>query len=239
MKPLENPDIKGRLKDHPLLRYVSSVQEIGLTEAFRFDLKDPRVPPRTPRLIETDRETAVLFTLNRQSFTDLVMTFPILNDKGEWTTTWPLRLSFPLFLTNVVYVLGSVNDGTNEEVKRPGDDKQLRPDQPVKTIEVEDPDGSSEVLSRGGGAQFLYGKTDRVGVYKVKWDGRVQQSFAVNLLDDMESNLQPRDAIEIGDARIVAGEVRGQPREIWKWVALAALLLLLLEWYVYNRRVYI
>ncbi len=239
MKPLANPEIKGRLKDHPLLRYLSSVHTIALTEAFEFDFKDPRVPPRTPRLIETDRETAVLFTLSRQSYTDLVMTFPILNREGKWTTTWPLHLGFPLFLTNVVTVLGNVDDGSSAEVARPGAVKVLRPDHAVRSITIQDPDGHTETLNRGLRADFPYGPLPRVGIYQVQWDGRVQRRFAVNLLDSSESDLVPRPAIDIGDAQVAAGEVAGRPRDIWKWIALAALVLLLLEWYVYNRRVYI
>jgi hypothetical protein len=73
----------------------------------------------------------------------------------------------------------------------------------------------------------------------VQWDGRVQRRFAVNLLDSSESDLVPRPAIDIGDAQVAPGEVHSRPRDIWQWIALAALLLLLLEWYVYNRRVYI
>jgi hypothetical protein len=239
MKPLQNTEIKGRLKDHPLLRYLSSVHTIGLTEAFRFDLKDSRVPPRTPRLIETDRETAVLFTLARQSFTDLVMTFPILNSEGKWTTTWPLHLGFPLFLTNVVTVLGNVEDGTEAEIVHPGGAKVIRPDRAMRTIEVEGPDGKRETVSRSLRVDFVHGPLPRVGVYHVSWDGQVQTAFAVNLLDSAESDLTPRPSIDIGDERIVAGETRSTPRDVWKWIALAALLLLLLEWYIYNRRVYI
>jgi hypothetical protein len=239
MKPLQNPEIKGRLKDHPLLRYLASVHTIGLTEAFRFDLKDPRVPPRTPRLIETDRETAVLFTLNRQSFTDLVMTFPIQNLEGKWATTWFVHLGFPIFMTNVVTVLGNVNDGLNDPVVRPGDFKTLWPDRAMREVEVEAPGGQVERVQRGLRAIFAYGPAPRVGIYQVRWDGRVQRSFAVNLLDSAESDLTPRSSIDIGDERIAAGATRATPRDVWKWVALAALLLLLVEWYIYNRRVYI
>jgi hypothetical protein len=239
MKPLENPDIKGRLKEHPLLRYMSSVHSIGLTEAFRFDLKDPRVPPRTPRLIETDRETAVLFTLARQSYTDLVMTFPILNSEGKWTTTWPLHLGFPMFMTNVVTVLGNVEDGVDEEIARPGREKVIRPDRPMRTLEVENPDGTRETLNRTQRAEFIFGPLPRVGIYQVRWAGKLQRSFAVNLLDSAESDVVPRPSIDIGDERIVAGETRSTPRDVWKWVALIALILLVLEWYIYNRRVYI
>ena len=44
----------------------------------------------------------------------LVLASPLLNDKGDLTTNWPLQPSFPLFLRNVVYVLGNVNDAVRE-----------------------------------------------------------------------------------------------------------------------------
>jgi hypothetical protein len=61
----------------------------------------------------------------------------------------------------------------------------------------------------------------------------------VNLLDANESNIEPRTDIKIGSDEVAAGEERRQPRELWKWLALAALGLLLVEWYVYNRRIYV
>lgn len=54
-----------------------------------------------------------------------------------------------------------------------------------------------------------------------------------------ESNIEPRPAIQIGTERVAAGTEIGQPRDLWKWFALAALVLLLAEWYIYNWRVYI
>ena len=52
-------------------------------------------------------------------------------------------------------------------------------------------------------------------------------------------NIEPRPSIQIGNERLTAGQQSTPPREMWKWFALAALLLLLLEWYIYNRRVYV
>ena len=39
--------------------------------------------------------------------------------------------------------------------------------------------------------------------------------------------------------KVASGVVQSQPRDLWKWMALAALLLVLLEWYIYNRRIFI
>jgi hypothetical protein len=211
----------------------------GWSHTFRFDLKDPRVPPRTPRLLESDRDTVLLFTLPRQSYTDLVQTFPLLDDQGRFNTTWPLHPSFPLFLRNVAYTLGNVSDAAGEENTQPGQVKTLRPDVPLKEIEVINPAGEVVKLERGTRPDFAFGKTDRVGIYAVRWDGEHRRDFAVNLLDSDESNLEPRPDIQVGEAVVQAGAARGTPRDTWKWVALAALGLLMLEWYIYNKRVYI
>src|SRR5262249_9226202 len=101
------------------------------------------------------------------------------------------------------------------------------------------PGGKGEALKRGTRPDFSFGDTERVGVYTVRWDGKPQRDFAVNLLDADESNIDPRTEIQIGQDSIKSGQERGTPRDTWKWVALGALGLLLLEWYIYNRRVYI
>jgi hypothetical protein len=59
------------------------------------------------------------------------------------------------------------------------------------------------------------------------------------MLDADESNIEPRSTVYIGPDAVMAGRERSQPRETWKWLVLAALTFLLLEWYVYNKRVYV
>jgi hypothetical protein len=238
MPPLENAVIRNPASAHPLMRNLTALDEIAVAEAFRFDLRDPRVPSRTPRLLEADRENALLVALARRSFTDLVMTFPLVNSKGEWTTTWNLKLSFPVFLRNVVYTLGNVNDAAAEENVQPGDVKTLRPDAAVKEMQVTDPSGAVQTLERSVQADFLYKDTDRVGIYRAAWDGG-GRSFAVNLLDADESNIQPRDAVQLGSQQIAAGKERGWTTDTWKWGVLAALVLLLAEWAFYHRRIFV
>jgi von Willebrand factor type A domain/Aerotolerance regulator N-terminal len=238
MEPLQNAAIRNPASTHPLMRHLTALDEIAVSETFRFDLRDERVPPRTPRLLEADRENALLFALPRRSFTDLVMTFPLVNAKGEWTTTWNLKLSFPVFLRNVLYILGNVSDATAEENVQPGDVKALRPDVVVKRVEVTDPGGATEMLERSVQADFLYKNTECVGVYRARWEGG-GRSFAVNLLDADESNVQPRNAVRLGSQDIPAGRERGWSADTWKWGVLAALILLLTEWAFYHRRIFV
>jgi hypothetical protein len=237
MPPLKDLQIRNPASRHPLMRHLSGLDDIALGEAFRFDLKDPRVPPRTPRLLETGGETAVLFVLERRAFADLVMTFPLVNARGEWATTWPLKLSFPVFLRNVLYQLGHVSDAAAEDNVQPGQVKALRPDAAVASVDVFDPDGVREAVPRGTRGDFPYKSTEKVGAYRAAWPGG-QSRFAVNLLDADESNIRPRDAVRIGTQSLASAPPRRQTYDTWKWAALAALALLLLEWALYHRRVF-
>jgi hypothetical protein len=167
------------------------------------------------------------------------MTFPLIDDQGSLATNWPLEPSFPLFLRNVLYVLGSVSEADRERSVQAGEPMLLRPEADVKTLTITPPQGSPRKLERGGRPEFIYDATDQLGVYKVARDDGVVRHFAVNLLDSNESNIEPRTDIKIGTDDVAAGQARRQPRELWKWLALGALVLLLVEWYIYNRRIYV
>jgi hypothetical protein len=237
-KPVEivmNPPVKGPMKGHVLMRFLVALYEIGIGEAFRMK----ELPPRTPFVLESELETPLLLTLNRGASTDLVMTFPLLTDKDEWNTNWPLKPSFPLFLRNVLYQLGNVIDALAEDTIQPGAVKIIRPDVSVPQIRVRGPSGHRSDLERGARPDFTFGATDQVGVYSIIWGNQVQRRFAVNLLDKDESNLAPRASFRLGSAEVKRGQAHSHPRQLWKWIILTALLLLLLEWYIYNRRVYI
>jgi hypothetical protein len=236
MPPLKDAPIRNPSSRHPIMRHLTALDEIAYNDAFRFDLKDPRVPPRTPRLLETDGETAVLFLLERRAFRDLVLTFPLVNAKGQWTTNWNLKLSFPVFLRNVLFELGHVRDAPAEENVQPGEVKTLRPDAAVTEVQVVGPDGVRQTITRGARAEFLYNNTDKPGAYRAEWTGG-ERRFAVNLLDPDESNTQPRDEVHIGAQHLATAAPRRQAHDIWKWCAVAALLLFALEWAAYNRRV--
>ena len=89
---------------------------------------------------------------------------------------------------------------------------------------------------------FVFGSTAKTGIYSItdNESGEVDQLFSVNLLDAMESNLAVREKLEIGFEEI-EGTVKtvAETKQYWTWVALAALCILMLEWLIYNRRVFI
>jgi hypothetical protein len=94
----------------------------------------------------------------------------------------------------------------------------------------------STAVERSTQGEFLFKDTEIQGIYRAEWQGG-GRSFAVSLLDEAESNIQPRDQVAIGEQQLETESKVARPYELWKWAALAALVLLLLEWAFYHRRI--
>ena len=125
---------------------------------------------------------------------------------------------------------------------RPGQVARLRSSLAATEIEVVSPSGERESLDKTAANDFIYTKTNVLGVYNIN-EGRERkntQRFSVNLFDAVESNIVPRDAIETEYDKVQA-EVGFETtrREGYRWLLLLAFFVLLFEWYIYNRRVYI
>jgi len=253
---LKNIHLEPSKRDHPLLRDLT-LRECGAADGFEFqpltdlpadvrklvelpegDARKRRLPPVT-RILETGRQIPVLLSMLRGGYTDVVMTFPLLNDQGDLATNWPLQASFPLFWRNVLYRLGNVREAVRRQTVQAGEPITLRVDAAVEWITVAPPGGAANRLERGGRADFVYADTDQVGLYNITRSDRTGMPFAVNLLDAGESDIAPRPTIDIGGDKFVAGQERTQPFELWKWIVVVALLVLLLEWCIYNRRIYV
>jgi hypothetical protein len=234
VQPVQFPPVRGWSDVDPVMRGLRGWHELEIAEAYRF----PNLPPKTPRLVEGEQDLLLLFTLQRQAYKDLVLAFPLATDDAKWNTRWFLKPLFPLFLRNVLYTLGNVRDATTEETVRPGSPKALRPFGDVKEVRVRTPSGSSTTLERGTRAEFSYGGTTELGVYEAGWEGQTRR-FAVNLFDPNESQIEPKPSVKIGETEVQAGPTRKQPRELWRWAVAAGLLFLLVEWWIYNRRVHV
>ena len=229
--PVKNPRVVGWAGSHLVTRGLRGLYDIPIAEAVR--LTD--LPPRTERLIEADANVVLLAGVPRPPFTDLVLAFPIIDEAGKWNTLWPLEPSLVLFLRNVVHAYGHVRDGTGGDALRPGDAVTLRTGG-AKRVTVTTPGGATEALDPADRGEVTVTGTAELGVYAAAvGDERI--AFAVNLYDAAESDLTPRSVVSVGNQTAEAGELRRPPRELWKFAVVAALLVVLAEWWVYASRV--
>jgi len=183
--------------------------------------------------------------MTRGPHTDLVQAFPLMSDKDELVTDWPLQTSFPLFFRNVLYILGNVHDSVRAVSVSPGEPVVLRPEAGFTelVITTPGPEKKKVELKRRDRSEIVFADTETLGIYQYLVDPKndkekqAPRAFAVNLLDINESNIEPRNSIQIGAERIVTGEEKFQTREVWKWILLLTVVLLAAEWYIYHRRI--
>jgi hypothetical protein len=80
---------------------------------------------------------------------------------------------------------------------------------------------------------------EHVGIYKTDPPIPGFERMAVNLLDPNESNLVPASTAPGGTAEAVkegTGKVR---RDLWRYLVMAGIGMLFIEWWVYTRRVHL
>ena len=100
-----------------------------------------------------------------------------------------------------------------------------------RTLHVQKPDGTTVGLESP-----IYTQTDQIGIYTLFAEDVQLERFTVNLLNAMESALSHSPTSAGADLSMdVGGELQPMAQEIWRWFALAALLLLVLEWWFYHR----
>ena len=79
----------------------------------------------------------------------------------------------------------------------------------------------------------------KAGVYRFTLPDRPERVFAVNILDRAESDIPPAESLTLAGAQI-APEDAGPRRsnvELWPYLVLAALVMVCIEWAVYNSKI--
>lgn len=147
----------------------------------------------------------------------------------------PLRAAFPILVQNLVSYL--LPGGFENQVFAPGAAVTLVPEPGATTLEVRSPGGHVTKLA----PPFPippFTQTSQIGVYTVSQalpDGLHTSRFLVEFQDPAQSQIAPGAAPLVDQASGSAGQ---QPRgtlEIWPWIALAALALIVAEWVVFLR----
>ena len=233
---------------HPLLQYVRDLRIIGILEALVLE----ELPPGGRSLIESDKGT-LAFIMPRSGYLDAVVGFAISREDRPGNTDWTLKIGFPLFLFNAIQTLGNADQALQGRVVQPGETVTLNADALAESLKVTDPAGVVTTLQRNSQGTFLFEGTGKTGLYNVTWENG-ESHFAVNLFSPRESDLSTRGVppegtdeefaddfkIKVGASRLETTEsIVAAQRVWWKPFALAALGILLVEWYIYNRKVYV
>ena len=157
---------------------------------------------------------------------------------------WPLRVSFPIFLTNAVRWLTAAGGlGANAPETPTGGVAAVTVAPGQSSVSIVRPDGSKTAVNAPDtGGVVLIDDTRQAGVYQAQ-AGRAVYPFAVNLDSADESRLavqHPPSLTHPGTPPVAAARLplsRRAKDDLWPTLAAAALVLLLAEWFVFHKRI--
>ena len=157
---------------------------------------------------------------------------------------WPLRVSFPIFLTNSVRWLTAAGGlGASQPETPTGGVASVTVAPGQSSISITRPDGTKTAVNAPpAGGVVLIDDTREAGVYQASAGG-TDYPFAVNLDSADESRLavqKPPVLTHPGTPQVAAIHLplsRRAKNDLWPTLAAIALALLLLEWFVFHKRI--
>jgi len=110
----------------------------------------------------------------------------------------------------------------------------------VKTATIHRPDGRKDEVNVRSSGLLSYNQTDRTGFYRVSGGIADDSVRAVNLLNEDESFIAPCRNFRIASGQLVAGDGSQNLRKpLWPYLLMVLGVILLFEWIIYNKRVFI
>lgn len=169
-------------------------------------------------------------------------------------SNWPFDVSFIVFTAQAVGYVGGSSGGVigQSQMVQPGSILSDRLPSGATDVKIESPSGEANKLEAAADGRIVFGPIRASGFYRVSWagnagptdsqrDGRNERFFAANLLDSRESDAAAADKLELASRPVAAQDALATKgtRKLWTWFLLGALAIVMLEWFVYNRKVHV
>jgi hypothetical protein len=214
-------------RDHPILL------GLNLRKLFTLEMPQLAVPLEASVMIEgTKGPLAVLY---RDGPRLHLVTFDIL------PSNWPLEPTFPVFMHNLVQFMAVGSELDVRPSFKPGDNPAVpranleRAGPNLNSINLIGPSGERRVAVPASGDFTL--PLPAVGLYATDPPIPGFERLAVNLLDPTESDIRPSATPPGGSAEATVDAATAGRVEWWWWLAAFALGMLMVEWFIYTRRV--
>jgi len=225
---IENQVIVDWRPQHTLTRYVD-LSNVFAAKGWRMLL------PRDADVLAEFNAAPAIALVQRRGSTFVLLAFDVFD------TNWPFEPSFVLFTYNAVTYLGMQAVGFEDATLHVGDPLVLENVPSSASVHVSGPGLDAEPIEPGpDGTTVRFAGTDRAGVYTITVDDQPARHYAVNLLSEAESRIQPAETLVLGAGQVIAGQSGESQRAnvpLWPWLVAAALALLCMEWIVYNGKV--
>lgn len=228
-------------RDHPLMRSVN-LDGLNIAKSRKIDV----IPGSgaTP-LAWSDAGPIVVDTVAGDVHA-VVVPFDVAE------SDWPFNVSFVVFVAQATTYLGDDVDGGTQRQVQPGQVLSDRLPAGASGASLKLPDGTTQEIGIGADGRVVFGPLKRVGVYELSWTGTAgatdvktasgaKRYYASSLLDSAESNVAAEDRVELANKQATA-KARGPEagrKQLWPWILLAGMCVLMIEWFVYNKKVHV
>ncbi|MEM6853481.1 MAG: BatA and WFA domain-containing protein [Planctomycetota bacterium] len=222
-------------RDHPLMQYVV-LDDVTLRRPGRLTV------PLDAKVLAVGLAGPLIAETRDEQLRHVAVSFDVLESR------WPHHWSFQIFMVNALETLGLSNTASASAGEvghsvdstlsfRAGESATVPVPAGVTTVGYGGPTRLSATTRAGRATLPAF---TRVGFYEADVSAGIDtpmDRLAVNLLDPLESDVRPAERLEVGTGVVqTTAESSLIRREVWQWFAWAALGLLLVEWFVYTRR---
>lgn len=217
---------------HPVLRHVA-IEPIRVLAWRALTLPDQA------QVVIEGTQGPVLAQLDTARHRYLISAFSFFDESRETlNTNWVFDEGLVVFMHNALHELAGASVGSTASVTRAGEPLAVPADPDRGRINVHRPDGTTDrAVVRATGLAY-YDRTDRLGIYRFDVEPDRQAARAVNLLDVDESFIAPYAGFRVAMGELKTGEAiafRRQP--FWPYLLAVVGVVMLIEWFVYTRRV--
>jgi len=224
-KGLEWPTVVDWDVSHPTMRYVN-FGNVTVAKAQAWTV------PKTTRVIVEGTGGPLAVAAETDRLRAIGLSFDV------FSSDWAYRPSLPLFLRNVIPWIAEASPRRHPSTQHTGEPLVIPAGLNVPAASLIRPGGAPEKVELSQDHSTFVKGTDKVGLYTLKEAGPEDRIYAVNLSSRVESDNARQGALKVGEVKIESNRAAIEAkREIWRDLALAAGALLLLEWWVYHRRV--
>ncbi|MGP1347937.1 MAG: vWA domain-containing protein [Phycisphaerales bacterium] len=229
-------------REHPSLRYLA-LEPVVMGRTLSVE-HDERV-----QVLARGTRGALIFDVADATRRALVVAF------RPGASNWPLDVSFVLFTAQAARWLGEGGGVDGPQSIQPGQTISTSLPEGARNAELTVPNQSGPIpLNPSADGRVSYGPIGAAGLYRLKWTGvagagdRVAgdsafRLFAANLFDPVESRIGMSESAVLSTGESISGVAESgrveRPRRTWPWLALFGLAVVILEWFVYNRRMHL
>ena len=212
-------------RNHPVTQFCS-FNDVTVQNSLNM-----KIPDDVLTIIE-GKISPLLTYINRRGINILTFPFDIFN------SNLPLNTSFPMLILNIMNWYGSLMGGSEDSVLKTGEVIDFQLTENIKSARLTLPVDTNLDISPNQDGRIIFDKTVLSGLYKFDISSTKAKYFGVNLLNSEESNILPKETLSIGDKKITAlKEKIILQKEIWKYFVLIVIILLVIEWLIYHKRI--